>query len=279
MLTPPLDAVILAAGNGLRLAPVSPLPKPLVTVGNRPLLDRILGALAHAGLERVHIVVGNRADSIRSHRFPSVNGLAVDWIENPDYNRANGVSLARAQGRVRSPFLLLMADHLFEQQTLLRFAQQPCPASGALLAVDRKLDSIYDLSDATKVATNGCHVRDIGKDVEPYQAVDTGMFLCSDAIFDAMKVSMAKGCDSLSGGVAVLAGRHPVVTWDIGRARWIDVDTPGARAEAERLAGEGCFDLIPPRCADEPNGGDRPRVEPSPLHRSGAVPSLVPLET
>jgi len=236
------DVVILAAGNGLRLSSLSPLPKPLVSIDARPLLDHVLATLVDAGLRRVKIVVGHAADSIRRHPFPSAGAMEIEWIDNPRYDRPNGISLLRAEGRVRAPFVLLMADHLFESATLRRLLREPCPANGAVLAVDRKVDLVYDLADATKVVTRNSTLEQIGKDLAVYDAIDTGMFLCSEAIFAAMKASASNGGESLSAGVAMLGRTGRVRTWDIGPAAWIDVDTPGARDEAERMVRAGCFD-------------------------------------
>ncbi len=241
MATFPTDVVILAAGNGLRLSSLSPLPKPLVTIQGRPLLDRVLEALVAAHLRAVTIVVGHAAQRIREHPFQSSGSLDITWISNPRYSEPNGMSLLCAEGRVRAPFLLLMADHLFQVRTLRHFLRQPCPPDGALLAVDRKLNGIYDLDDATKVITRGATLTGIGKTLATYDAVDTGMFLCSDAIFDAMKESAALGAESLSDGVRALSRRGTVRTWDIGGGAWIDVDTPSARDEAERMVCAGTF--------------------------------------
>jgi choline kinase len=272
------DVVILAAGNGLRLSSLSPLPKPLVTIEARPLLDRVLGALAQARLPHVKIVVGNAADSIRSHPFGAAEGLDIEWIANDRYNQPNGISLLCAEGHVRSPFVLLMADHLFQVDTLRRLLTQTCPADGVVLAVDRKLDAIYDIDDATKVATRGEMVERIGKDLPAYDAVDTGMFLCSESIFEAMRQSASVGKESLSDGVATLARAGRVRTWDIGPAVWIDVDTPGARNEAERMVRAGSFGVRPGTAALAPPGAEPPQpVVSSRPHRTDRVPRLAPL--
>ncbi len=239
--SPPV--VILAAGNGLRLSSASPLPKPLVTVDGRPLLDRVLAAVALAGLERVYVVVGHAADSIRGHRFPSVTDLDIHWIHNPEYNRANGVSLLCAQDHVDPPFVLLMADHLFEVDTLRRLLRQPRESGQVVMAIDRKIDSVYDLPDGMKVQTAGSSIRRLGKDLREYDAIDTGMFLCGASAFDAMRESADAGRDALCDGMDMLARADLIRTWDIGAASWIDVDTPAARDEAERLVRAGRFSL------------------------------------
>ena len=272
------DVVILAAGNGLRLSSLSPLPKPLVTIEERPLLDRVLGALVQSRLHRVKIVVGHAADSIRGHPFESADGLDIEWIANARYSQPNGISLLCAEGHVCAPFVLLMADHLFQVSTLQRLLAQPCPAGGVVLAVDHKLEAIYDLDDATKVVTREATLEDIGKNLAAYDAIDTGMFLCSEAIFHAMRQSASTGRESLSDGVAQLARARRVRTWDIGPAAWIDVDTPGAREEAERMVRAGCFGAAPVRAAATPPGAEQPQpAGSSRSHRTDRVRRLAQL--
>jgi hypothetical protein len=196
---------------------------------------------------------------------------------NERYSQPNGVSLLCAEGRVADPFVLLMADHLFEAATLRRLLQQPCPRDGAVLAVDRNVDAVYDLPDATKVVTRGSTVAQIGKDLASYDAIDTGMFLCSRGIFRAVEESVAAGRQSLSDGVRTLARDGLVVSWDIGAASWIDVDTPSAREEAERMMRDGCFDASPVN-AGEPQCAERRRRERSSVpRRSDRAPARVRL--
>ena len=235
------EAVILAAGNGVRLSEASDLPKPLIPVVDRALLDYIVAALHAGAVRRLHIVTGHRGDDIRRHVEAAPRGLEVNWIDNPRYLRPNGLSLLAAAGHVESPFVLLMADHLFEPGTLIRFLGQPAPPDGGLLAVDPKLDKIFDLADATKVSTRGRFVERLGKGLENYDAVDTGMFLLSPAVFDAMQSSVEAGDESLSGGMNELARRGGLLACDIGAGRWVDVDTPEAWAHAQRLAAGGVF--------------------------------------
>jgi 1L-myo-inositol 1-phosphate cytidylyltransferase len=235
------EAVILAAGNGVRLSAASDLPKPLLPVLDRTLLDYIIAALRGAAVRRLHIVTGHRGADIRRHVDAESRGVEVNWIDNPQYLRPNGLSLLAAGGHVRAPFVLLMADHLFEPLTLVRFLEQPVSLDGGLLAVDTKLDKIFDLDDATKVATRRGFVDRLGKDLTEFDAVDTGMFQFGPAVFDAMRTSAEAGDESLTGGVKVLAHGGGVQVCDIGAGQWVDVDTPEAWAHARRLAADRVF--------------------------------------
>lgn len=223
-------AVILAAGNGSRLRTVAgSLPKPLVAFNGKPLLEHVLLGARDAGIERFVIVVGYRGDAIRSwvtdRRFP---GMRIDFVENPDYNKANGVSLLKARHLLTGPFLLLMADHIFESETAAALLRQRVQNDGTILAVDHKLGSIFDMDDATKVRCIDNYIIDIGKQLTRFDAVDTGMFLCTPAIFSALEQGTTNGNCSLSDGMRILAANRKLRAFDIGDGIWQDVDTPEA---------------------------------------------------
>ena len=65
---------------------------------------------------------------------------------------------------VREPFLLTMGDHLFDDAILDRLLDDFDPAL-LNIAVDRKLDSIFDLDDAMKVQTRKNRIIAIGKNL------------------------------------------------------------------------------------------------------------------
>ncbi|HVN20012.1 MAG TPA: NTP transferase domain-containing protein, partial [Dongiaceae bacterium] len=150
------QCLILAAGNGTRLRAVSAgLPKPLVDFRGKPILEHVIFRARQAGIERFVIVVGYRSDLIRRWFDRRSLGVSVTWVENPDYNKSNGISALKARGEINENFLLLMADHIFEPETARMLLRQPLAVDEVILAVDPNIDRIFDLDDATKVRRDG----------------------------------------------------------------------------------------------------------------------------
>ena len=231
------QCLILAAGNGTRLRAVSAgLPKPLVQFRGKPILEHVIRRAHRAGIEKFVIVVGYRSDLIRRW-FDSrwLGDVSVTLVENPDYHKQNGISVLRARNEINENFLLLMADHVFEPETARVLMKQPLAPSEVILAVDPKIDRVFDLDDATKVRREGNHIVDIGKDIANYDALDTGMFLCSPVLFDRLESATRAGDCSLSDGMRKLARERSLRALEIGEAHWQDVDTPEALAHAESI--------------------------------------------
>jgi len=231
------------AGEGSRLrGSDKTLLKPFVSVGGRPLISYTLDALVHAGIKSLNFVVGYE----RRRMIPQVKpllspGLNTSFIENREWQKQNGISLLAAADCVGRPFLLTMSDHLFDDAIVHRLCASFRP-DHLNIAVDRKIDSIFDLDDAMKVQTRGDSVIAIGKDLRDYDAVDIGLFICPLEIFDYLeraKSSSGKMDCSLADGVRLMARDNKVRAKDIGESWWQDVDTPQMLQHAERqmLAG------------------------------------------
>jgi len=232
------QCLILAAGNGTRIRSVSAgLPKPLVDFRGKPILEHIIRRAQQAGIERFVIVVGYRSDVIRAWFEGRSLGASVSFVENPDYHKANGISALKAKNEIHDNFLLMMADHLFEPETARVLLRQQLAPGEVILAVDPNIDRIFDLDDATKVRRDGSRIVDIGKEILYYDALDTGMFLCSPALFERLEKTSKNGNCSLSDGMRQLIAERRLRALEIGDAQWQDLDTPEALAHAEGIFG------------------------------------------
>jgi NDP-sugar pyrophosphorylase family protein len=106
------QAVLLAAGSGTRLLPLTATrPKCMVEVAGRPIVDGLVESLAAIGVEELVVVTGYCAGALRAHLGRRRGGLAISYVDNPDYATTNNiVSLHLARPLVRPPFLLLESD-------------------------------------------------------------------------------------------------------------------------------------------------------------------------
>jgi choline kinase len=128
-----------------------------------------------------------------------------------------------------------MADHVIGDEVMALAAAHEPESDGATLLVDRRIDEVFDLDDATKVRTRESRLVAIGKQLDDYDCIDIGVFVCTHGLMDALeRVLQREGDASLSRGVTELAARDAMSVLDIGDGFWQDVDTPEMLAHAER---------------------------------------------
>ena len=196
------EAVILMAGSGSRLrGSDETFFKPLVLILGRPLICYIMDALIDAGISKVNFIVGYQCERLRAAIVKLVPPkLESVFIENPQWQKQNGISLLAAANQVSAPFLLAMSDHLFDH-VIVDLLIKSADVDLLNLAVDRKINSIFDLDDAMKVQTKGNRIVAIGKKLESYNTIDTGIFLCPQIIFEYLRRVLKDDDCSLADGV------------------------------------------------------------------------------
>lgn len=236
--------VVLAAGFGSRLAGTQAATdlKPLTPVAGTPLLIRTLNSLETAECTRAVIVVGHGMDTVEEAVRDRYEGpLSLSFAVNEQYDLQNGVSVLSAAPYLHGgPFLLTMADHILGDTLMERAREHEPSENGATLLVDYKLDTVFDMDDATKVrVVNGTPMA-IGKQLDEYNCVDTGVFVATGGLLDALSaVYEAEGDVSLSDGVQRLMKDGRMETVGIGQGFWQDVDTPEMLAHAEEMLRTG----------------------------------------
>jgi choline kinase len=134
-------------------------------------------------------------------------------------------------------FAVLMGDHVFEPAVLRRLLQFSMRPDESVLAVDARPVAPAIAAEATKVRLSDSRITAIGKDLVDYHALDTGMFVCSPVLFDALHRSRAQGDTTLSGGIRQLAIRGLMRAAEVGDATWCDIDTVSDLEAAESAMG------------------------------------------
>jgi len=229
------EAVVLMAGAGSRLRGAdTAFLKPLVPVLGRPLVAYAIDALLSAGTKRIHFVVGYQAERMVAAIEELIPPqLEAFFTENREWQKQNGISLLAAAENVTSPFLLTMSDHIFDR-SIVEVLIESADLNFLNIAIDKKLDSIFDLEDAMKVETKGERVVSIGKNLRSYDAIDVGLFVCPREIFRYLERARQEGDCSLADGIQLMAQDKRVRAVDIGRAWWQDIDTPETLAAAAK---------------------------------------------
>ncbi|MBW1698840.1 MAG: NTP transferase domain-containing protein [Deltaproteobacteria bacterium] len=231
-----MKCLIIAAGRGTRLEQAG-ISKPLIPVLGIPIIERIIRAATVAGIREFYVVSGYNRAELRQFldRVAGKLQIAITHITNEHWEKGNGLSVLVAQDYIAENFLLMMGDHLVDPSLLENLKKYPLSDGEIALAVDRNLNTpLVDMNDVTKVKTADGKVTAIGKDLKEFNGFDTGVFLCSPVIFDALARSISQDKDdSLSGGIRNLAAEGKVRVYDVEDTFWIDIDDQNGLKKAE----------------------------------------------
>jgi len=240
-----MKALIISAGRGSRLNNLTKdIPKALIPLLGLPLIERVILTTKEAGINEYVIVVGYLGEKIKvflgnGDRFR----VKIDYIENEEWQKSNGVSVLKAKKLLNKNFFLLMSDHIFDARILKGLVNYDMKGT-VVLAVDRR----EPLTDDTKVLEKNGKIIDIGKDIQESNCIDTGIFLCSPKIFSYIEDAVKKGKTELSDGIARAAENRDAEIFDITQinsyissirkeieAFWMDIDTKEDLSKAKKL--------------------------------------------
>jgi len=113
-------ALLLAAGTGSRLFPLTQsLPKCLMLVNEKSMLDRLVIGLKQQGFKRLVIVTGFQENCIREFLGTKSGNITIEYIYNPFYRTTNNIySLWMAREIINEPFILFESDIIFDTSLL-----------------------------------------------------------------------------------------------------------------------------------------------------------------
>lgn len=237
-----MKAIIIAAGSGSRLNKNNrDMPKALAPIGEQKIIDIIIHTLKKVGIGEIALVCGYRKEMLKAHLGDgSSHGVKLTYVFNSQWHKPNGISVWAAKDFVKQyePFLLLMSDHIFDKKIAESLIQTPMAESQALLAVDPDPTRVFDIDDAMKVMFEEDRrpglITAIGKNLERYNGIDSGLFKCDSEIFRALETSFKMRKYTLADGCREMIKKESFFAVDIGNAFWIDIDTPESLAYAQK---------------------------------------------
>lgn len=125
-----MQVIILTAGEGTRMRPLThSTPKPMLPVGDRPLVAHTADAAIDAGADELVFVVGYEGDTVRSYFGDRYDGVPVKYATQ-DEQLGTAHAVRAAQEHITGPFAVLNGDDLYDRESLAAlFAVGPAVAS------------------------------------------------------------------------------------------------------------------------------------------------------
>ena len=240
-----MQAVILAAGEGTRLRPLTDYrPKCLVEVQGKPLLQYQLEALASAGLRECIVVVGHRAAQVRNHFGRHFRGLSITYVENEIYARTNNIySLWLARREITQDMLLLEGDLIFEPELLVDLLELRCENAAVVDRFQPFMNGTVimargDVADAMVLKRDQSHgfdYRTALKTVNIYKFCRRTVGQLMPALGEYVLQGLTDHYYEMAISEAVADGTMRLNVLRTGAHPWAEVDTPEDLADAERM--------------------------------------------
>ena len=239
-----VKVVILAAGQGKRLLPLTEdIPKCLLDIGGRRLLERQIDAFAACGATEIVVITGYGAaqvNGVLEQMRETVPGVELKTTFNPFFGVADNLaSCWMARRDMDRDFILVNGDNLFQANMV----EQVLKAKDAPITVAIAHKHKYD-NDDMKVMLDGERLTEIGKTlpVDTVDAESIGMLLFRgegpayyrDALNEAMMEATGLRQWYLS-VINALAKQVTVMTQPVDGIDWCEVDFPADLQQARQL--------------------------------------------
>lgn len=247
-----MKAVILAAGKGTRMKELTnELPKPMLPVRGRPILEHILDGLRDAGIRDFCIVTGWRREVIEAHFTDGARwGVNIRFVEQKVQDGTGRAPELAKEFVGREPFLLTYGDILVKPeaygQMLRRFAEDRFSGlitvtagedvtKGAINFFDDRFCLRKLVEKPTRVQLDEFRAAGLLKEGEPawYNA---GIYIFDPVVFDytaRLERSPRNEYELTDAIIAMVNTGHRIAGLKI-EGRWVDVRDPEVLAALER---------------------------------------------
>ncbi|THE64818.1 glucose-1-phosphate thymidylyltransferase [Salinadaptatus halalkaliphilus] len=219
-----MQAVVLAAGEGTRIRPLSAsVPKPMLPVADRPLVAHTVDAAIAAGADEIVLVVGYEATTVREYFGSSYRDVPVRYaVQHEQAGTAHAVNVAREH--LEGPFAVLNGDNLYDPAAI----EQLFDASPAVCAVEVDNPRQYGV-----LRTDDGTISHIVEkpDEPPTNLANAGAYAFPAAAREWLDVATSeRGEHEITDVIARVIDEYAVtpVTTD----RWMDVGRPWELLEA-----------------------------------------------
>jgi len=233
-----MKCLIIADGPENRLSTLGN-SKPFIPVVGLSIIERVILTAKEAGLTDFFVVTGYNGEEVRPFlgRFSLSRSINITCIPNEEWEKGYATSILKAKDLIDENFILLRENHIFDELILVKLKNEKINDDEVVLAIDRniKKKELEEVNNVNKVFVEESRILKIGKNIKEYNAHDTGISLCSPAIFSAIEESLSQGNDSLSGAVGIMVEKEKVKAIDIENAYWIEMNTKKDCRKASKL--------------------------------------------
>lgn len=227
-----LKAVILAAGKGVRLWPLTEnRSKHMIPIAGRPIIEHVISAVKTAGIRSLVVVTQYRGELIRERIGNGARlGVAIEYVNQPDVSgTANAVSAAQDLVREHD-FLVVYGDLAVSPRAikgvLETYRRRGCKPTVGLVPVS------HPESYGMAKVSGDLLVEFVEKphaSQSPSSLANTGIYVLSPRIFDHLQTTVRSGRGEfeITDAMSSLARSGTPVAWaEIAPSDWQDIGRP-----------------------------------------------------
>ncbi|ATW89136.1 glucose-1-phosphate thymidylyltransferase [Halohasta litchfieldiae] len=187
----PSSAVVLAAGEGIRLRPLTAnRPKPMLPAGTRPILEHVLNALIDAGVDDIHLVVGYQANRVRSYFDSTYRDVPITYHTQAN-QLGSGHALLQARDGPDGPFLLVNGDQIIDHRIVEAVSEAHGDGTATLAVVEGP-----EAVDYGAVHLDGSEVTELIEQPASgeFRLFNAGVYAFTEQIFETLEtLSVERG--------------------------------------------------------------------------------------
>ena len=222
---PDYSAIVLAAGEGVRLRPLTRnRPKPMLPAATRPILEHVFDQLIDAGIDEIVAVVGYRSDRVQSHFGPTYRNVPITYVSQ-EKQLGTGHALLAAESTVDETCLVINGDQIVDSRIVRDTIAGHEPDSASTLALLQR----SSLEEYGGVVVDDGRVTDIvenPRDDREY-FLNAGVYVLEPAMFDAVGGAEPRaGEHHLVDGLSTLIDSGETVRGVVSDGVWVDATYP-----------------------------------------------------
>jgi glucose-1-phosphate thymidylyltransferase len=212
-------AVILAAGEGKRLRPFTEtMPKVMLPVANKPLLEYVFDATRKSGIDEIIVVVGYKKEVIMEY-FKEYKNIKITYVTQ-DRQLGTAHALLQAKKHIKDSFIVLAGDNIIDPGSItkllkdkseysLLIKEHPHPSKyGVVFVEDRSIRRIVEKPK-----------EDIGK------YISTGIYKLPRSVFTDIQQYTSEGAHALSSIIQSLVDKGKYINTIFAKS-WMDIVYP-----------------------------------------------------
>jgi len=237
-----MKAVVLAAGEGIRLRPLTlTRPKHLISVGGKPLLEHLLTSLKAAGIDEALIVVHYMAERIQQYFGDGTHlGMKLDYVVQKQIG-GTADAAGIAQDYAKEDFLLVYGDLYFTPNIIKHILhsyekEKPVAAMTVVPVKDPEQYGIVELAES--------HVTGIVEKPPPKEAptnlANAGIYIFQSKIFEKIRQTgkSSRGEWEITDSLRLLIkeDKKAIFAVQVSSEEWLDVGRPWDLFEANQRA-------------------------------------------